>query len=169
MDKMFAPYMTYGKMVKSHWTDNVFKLIENMDKTADFVRGVAVEHWGRYQTLKAWEQNWKTNSGGFRERFTGDIEEVEQERISYETELKISDVSPENKVRFITPDYKAKFEVKDFGRVKVNGEVRRVAYIDDYHFYFLDRKTGRAGGCYHICEFAELCESRGIDIQPIGK
>lgn len=167
MNRDFAPYMTYGKKVESHWTGSVYKLIEDMSVTASVVLGVDVNRWERYHTLKTWERNWEQNSAGFRERFPRNIEEVKQERISYETELKVSDITPCDKIRFIDSSYNTKFEIKNFGRVKVGKEIRRVVYIDDYHFYLMDTKTEKTGVCYHICQFAEQCENQGIEVQQI--
>ena len=70
-------------------------------------------------------------------------------------------MTPANKIRFITPDYTTKFEVMDLGRVKVNGKVQKVYYIDDYHFGFV------GGLAYHICQYAEVCERSDIEVKPL--
>jgi hypothetical protein len=80
---------------------------------------------------------------------------------SYETELQITDIEPANKIQFITPNYKTKFEVKNLDSILVNGESRRVIFLDETHFQF------EKGSCYHICQWAELCDKNGIEINPI--
>ena len=72
----------------------------------------------------------------------------------------------EKGIRFITPDYKEKFRIKDGGSIRVtyqDGEIRDRAcrYIDDYHL--------EAGNnLYHICEYAELIEACGAEIIPLS-
>jgi len=39
--------------------------------------------------------------------------------------------------------------------------VQRVIYLDSHHFQFW------GGFCYHICEFAELCEKNGNIVEPV--
>ena len=159
MDKKFARYMGYGKRVAGR-DGTVYKLIEEAEDK-DAVKAVREDNLKRYDLLTAWVQNWDSNSCGFRERFTGDIEDCRKERESYEEAVSVAEVIPCDKVRFINPDYQKKFEVDNFADVLVNGEKRTVAYIDDYHFQFI-------GGCvYHICQFAELCSMNGIEVSKL--
>ena len=161
MDKKFAKYMTYGKKVKSSWTENEFKLVEDMDKNKDFVKAVSLDNLNRYMLLKAWVSNWDANLCGFRDRFVGNIEECRIEKESYVEELKISDIEPIDKIRFITPDYETKFEVLNLTNVLVNGKSKKVAYIDECHFAFV------GDSCFHICEYAEICERNGLEVELI--
>lgn len=84
--------------------------------------------------------------------------------------MKISEITPHDKIRFITPSYETKFEVADLSLVSVNGTAARVAYIDEYHFTFVDKiNVNLYGGCFHICQFAEICEKENIEVKPIEK
>ncbi len=161
MDKNFARFMKWGKLVKN-LSNVTFKLVENMNDNSELVKAVNMDNWQRYELLKAWIRNWEANSMGFRERFTGNIEDCKVEMHSYEVELQISDIEPANKIRFITSDYKTKFEVMDFDIILVNGESKRVIYLDECHFQF------EKGSCYHICQWAEICEKNSIAIEHIA-
>ena len=118
MTKQFAKYMTYGKKVACSWTCVIFSLIENMDGNKETVRAVNLKNLRQYQMLNAWSRNWD-NDSKFRERFSagiekgehGTIEDCREKRKSYEVELKISDITAKDKIRFITPNYDTKFEV----------------------------------------------------------
>lgn len=158
MEKNFAKFMKWGKLVKNI-SNEVFKLIENMDNNKDIVKTVNMENWNRYDLLKAWIRNYESNSMGFRDRFDGNVEDCKNEMQSYETDLQITDIEPANKIRFITSDYKTKFEITDFDSVLVNGESRRAIYLDECHFQF------EKGNVYHICQWAEICEKNGIEIK----
>jgi hypothetical protein len=149
--------MKWGKLVKDT-KDNIYKLIENMNDNSEFIKVISMDNWQRYELLKAWIKNYESNSMNFRDRFTGNIEDCKTEMQSYETELSISDIEPANKIRFITSDYKEIFIITDFDSVLVNGELRKVIYLDEYHFQF------EKGNCYHICQWAEICEKNGIEI-----
>lgn len=161
MEKNFARFMKWGKLVK-YSSNEVFKLVENMSDSNELVKAVNMGNWQRYELLKAWINNWESDSMGFRDRFTGNIEDCKVEKQSYETELKISDIEPANKIRFITSDYKTKFEITDFDSVLVNGEPKRAIYLDEYHFQF------EKGSCYHICQWAEICERNIIEVKQIA-
>ena len=162
MVKQYAKYMKYGKVVECSWTAEHYKLIEDMDESKDTVKAVAVDNWRRYELLGAWIRNWNKDEK-FRERFTGNIEECTKEHDGYETELRIADVTPANKIRFITSEYKTIFEADDLSLVKVDGKAKRAYYIDECHFGFV------GGLAYHICQFAEICERSGIEVKPIEK
>lgn len=159
MDKKFAKYMNYGKRV-TDCNGTVYKLIEEAEGK-ETVKAVREDNLKRYDLLTAWVRNWDTNSGSFRERFTGDIEDCRKERVGYEESVNVAKIIPCDKVRFISSDYKTKFEVDNFSEVLVNGERRTVVYLDDYHFKFI------GGWTYHICQYAELCEKNGIEVSRL--
>lgn len=165
MNKAYRKFMRWGSLVKSTYSGNEYKTIEQMTEDTDTVLAVGVENWNRWELLKAWERNWERDAA-FRERFDKDIDACVEERKSYEVILNVDYITPEDVIRFITPDYKTKFTVKNFGTVKVNGKIRRVFYLGQCHFGFLTEKNGE-GDIFHICEFAELCERNGIDVQKI--
>jgi len=158
MEKNYARFMKWGKLVKFP-SGETFILIENMDNGSDFVKAVNMDNWRQYELLKAWISNYESNSMGFRKRFTGNIEDCKTEMAGYETKLQISGLEPANKIRFITSDYKTRFEITDFDSVLVNGEPRRAIFLDEYHFQFEN------GSCYHICQWAEICEKNGIEVK----
>lgn len=163
--KTLRKYMRYGKLVESDWTGETYKLLDDMDEDKEFVKAVNTSDLRRYELLTAWVRNWDSDSSGFRKRFEEngeDIEAVRAERESLITELKCDNVSTADKVRFITPNYENRFEVKNLGKVLVNGKVKQVYYIDEYHFGFIEN------GCiYHICKFAERAERNGIKVEPL--
>lgn len=71
----------------------------------------------------------------------------------------------EKGIRFITPDYKELFRIKDGDRIRVitdTGEKldRESRYIDDYHL-----EVGN--NLYHICEFAERMHQAGNTVIPL--
>lgn len=167
MDRKYAKYMKYGKTVKSRLTGKTFKLVEDMDEKKSTVEVVNIENKARYDLLGAWIRNWEQNCCGFRERFEGNIEDCRKERQSYVEKVKISDVEPNDVIRFITPGYETKFEVKDLSVVSVGGKLARVVYVDDYHFSFAYCDMSIWCGCFHICQYAELCERNGIEVKPI--
>jgi len=168
MDKCFAGYMRCGKLVKTMDTGEVFKLVADMDENKDIVRAVSFSNLRRFELLTAWDKNWEQNSYGFRDHFTENIEDCRIERQNYIEELNIADLFPHNTIRFITPNYETKFEVRDLSCVSVNGVAARATYIDEYHFTFVDKiNTSFYGGCFHICQFAEICEREGVEVKEI--
>ena len=70
----------------------------------------------------------------------------------------------EKLIRFITPQYKTLFYIKDGGLIKVTGKdgrvfIQKCKYLDEYHV--------RIGyETYHICQYAELCERFGYVVVP---
>ena len=159
MEKKYAKYMRYGKTVEC---DNVvYQLIEDMNSEADNVRVIAMSCKERYYRLIAWIRNWESNNMGFRDRFTDNIEDCKIEKQSYEIEIKIENVFPCDMIRFINSDYKEKFKVKNFSMISLNGDPKQVYYIDECHFGFVN------GWCYHICEFAEICEKNNAIVEQI--
>lgn len=171
MIKEFAKYMTWGKLVESMHTGSVYKLIEDMDKKKDVVRAVSMENWKRYELLKAWIRNYDQAASGFRDKFSQeDAAGWKEEKQGYEVELKIDYVKPCDRIRFITPDYNVRFEAVNLSLISVNGKAARVFYLDETHFGFVDTfSVNLYGGCFHICQFAELCERNDIEVKPLEK
>lgn len=166
MNQEFARYMMWGKRVKG--LTNEYKLVENMDGNKETVKAVNMDNWNRYELLTAWVRNWEQNSIGFRDRFKGDIKECEIERVSYEEEVEIRDIEPNNKVRFVTVKGNTIFETLDLSRILVNGVAAMVVYMDECHFTFADKiSTNLYGGCFHIDQFAEICKNNGVEISLI--
>lgn len=151
MVKAFAKYMTWGKEVESTYTGEVYKLIQDMSETQPTVLAVNMKNWRRYELLKAWSRN-----------HVGVTDEQRAEMQRYEEFLEIDAVMPHNMIRFITSDYKTRFEVRNLSMVLVNGKALRVFFHDACHFGFV------GGSSYHICEFAELCERNGINVEPVA-
>ena len=170
MIKQFAKHMKRGKCVESSWTGSRFVLVEDMSESKADVKVVAVGKMDRYRTLKAWVENWEANRWSFRQRFTQkDVSGWKMEMSGLEEDLRVADLKPANFVRFITPEYKDKFKARDLSMVVVNGKVRRVVYLDEAHFTFADGEgMNLFGGCYHICQFAELCKQNNIEVKPVA-
>ena len=172
MDAKYAKYMRSGKTVKSKSTGIVYHLVEDMQENEPTVKAVASTSYNDYQMCKAWIRNWDSDMPGFRKRFqenTGSIEDIRAKGTAYEKDIAVSDVEPADKIRFITPDYKDIFHVRDLGAVSVNGKVAHVTYIDATHFTFMDTFAMNVyGGCFHICQFAELCEKEKITLKKIS-
>jgi len=165
MEKTYAEYMKWGKLVKNVATGKIYKLVEDMNGEKDDVRVVSMNNLDRYNLLHAWVRNWEQNSMGFRESFTGNIEDCKVEVQGYEEYVNITDIEPHNTIRFITSNYQDKFRVKDLSDILMDGNVRKVVYLDETHFTFT---VGSGGfGCFHICQYAELCEKNGIEVLPI--
>lgn len=81
--------------------------------------------------------------------------------------LAFNEIEPIDKVRFITPNYKLLFEVKNLEKVRLkNGELRIVQYLDDYHFAFLDEE-GEFKNSYHIAQYAEYYNVDGNNVHKI--
>lgn len=166
IEKGLRKYMRYGNTVAHDKTGVVYKLLDDMDENMEFVKAVNTSNLKRYDLLSAWVRNWDSDSSGFRKRFEEngeDIEAVRAERESLITEVKCDDVSTADKVRFITPNYETLFEVKNLGKVLLNGKVRQVFFIDECHFGFVEN-----GNIYHICEFAELAEKHNAKVEPLA-
>ena len=71
----------------------------------------------------------------------------------------------EKGIRFITPDYKDIFRLKDGDRIRIirkDGDTmnRRCRYIDDFHVEVGDY-------CFHICEFAEKMQGINAKVIPL--
>lgn len=128
-----------------------------MKESKETVKAVNAKNLSRYELLKAWSQN-----------HVGVTDEQAQEMQGYEEEINIVDILPHEIIRFITSDYKTKFVTKDLSTVSVNGTVARVAFLDECHFTFVDKiAMNLYGGCFHICQFAEICEKNGIEVKAI--
>ncbi len=166
MDKQYAKFMRCGKLVINR-TGEAFKLLDNMDERHDDVAAILVKNEDRYRLIRCWQRNW-ANDESFRARFKEDIVKLAAEADAYEERILVADVEPANYVRFITSSYKEKFKVRDLDCVMVNDEKRMVVYVDETHFSFADGKGSNLfGGCFHICQYAELCEKNGIRVAPI--
>lgn len=168
MEQLLAKYMKYGKLVKNNQTGTVFKLIAGMDEYKENVKAVPIDSWRRYELLTAWSRNWDSNAYSFRERFTENIEDCRAERMSYEVEIRVEDVFPDNDVNFVNLDGTTKMTVKDLTVIRVNGIRALVVYDDECHFYF---GTGIAmnlyGGTLHKYQFAEICDEHSVKIELI--
>ena len=165
MKKEYRRFMRWGSLVKNSRTGEMYKTIEAMDENKENVMAVPVEHFKRWELLRAWERNWKQDLA-FRDRFGDNIESCIDERRGYEVSLLIEEITPEDKIRFITPDYQTKFTVKNFGQIMVNGKARKVFYLGECHFGFLTDRDGE-GDIFHICEFAEICEGNAVHVEKI--
>lgn len=71
----------------------------------------------------------------------------------------------EKGIRFITPDYKELFRVKDGGKVHIISpdgaeSDKECRYIDEYHAQI-------GSNIYHICEFAEIMERNSNTVKPL--
>lgn len=111
---------------------------------------VSEEVQARYKLLCVWAANGRIT------------EEQERERCSYEELLPVDDLEPDDYIRFITSSYKDLFRVRNLSYITINGEARRVVYIDPTHFY-----TVPGINCYHICEFAERMEQFKAEVKAI--
>lgn len=70
----------------------------------------------------------------------------------------------EKGIRFIDSHYNFKFRIPDGGQIRIiagpdDVETHTCRFIDDYHLE-VDHNL------YHICEFAELMESKGYKVEP---
>lgn len=150
MVKQFAKYLKFGNRVESTWSGEMYFLVQKVEDGASVVDAVREDNWNRYLLLRTWNNN-----------HVGLTEEQKKEMSGYVESLKISTITPRDKVRFITSGYDTKFEVETFHKVLVDGKPRRVIFLDPYHFAF------EGGTFYHICEFAELCERNGVVVEPL--
>lgn len=168
MERLFAKYMKSWKRVRNPKANVTYKLIADMDEQEDTVKAVQMDSWRRYELLTAWCRNWDNDTQGFRDRFTENIESCREERLSYEKEIRIEDVFPDNEVSFVNLDGTTKMTVKDLTVIRVNGIRALVVYDDDYHFHF---GTGIAmnlyGGTFHKHQFAEICDRHSVKMELI--
>ena len=104
--------------------------------------------------MRTWLQN------GVAER-DGKVKEYKTEMKVMVATLKCENIVPTDKVKFITPHYDTLFEVANLGNVRFNGEVKRVIFLDGYHFIF------EGGSGFHICQFSELAEEYGWKVEPV--
>ena len=139
-------YMKYGKRVL--FRGNGYRLIEDMPDEGDLVNVVPQHSYERYHTLLERKRKGVITDAG------------NEELNALPLKIKIDESLPGNRIRFINSRYDTLFEVGDLEDVTVNGKQKKVFYIDDYHFGFVN------GPFYHICEFAELCERNGITVTP---
>ena len=175
MDKQFAKHMKWGKYVKNPATNQTYKLIEDMNSEKETVRVVNLSNWERYRCLGAWIQNYESNCFNFRDRHNADdVEKWKAERLTYEEEQNIADVIPQNRIPFITPDYKKLFTVTELDIVEFvtsDGETEQRRVIADdcetdgfnaCHFHFEGYSH-----CWHVCEFASKVNPSGDKVRPI--
>ena len=168
MNKKYVKYLRFGHLIKSNWSENEYELVEWPESEQETVKAVAVENSRRYQLLSAWSLNWDKDSS-FRERFGEDIEACRTERVGYVEELRVADITPINKVRFIDSHYGTKFEIQTLSTILVNGRPAKAVYIDPTHFRLIetDINTRMWGDTFHVCQFAELCEKSNIKVVPV--
>lgn len=160
MDKEFAKYMKYGKLVTHTPDGENYKIVDiefgfgnKLDK--DSVKCVAKCNLNRYELLRAWSNN-----------HVGLTEDQRQEMNDYMVELPFDDLEPANTVRFITPHYENLFEVKDLSIVMVNDTPYRVVYQDETHMDLRNPDGSYGMGTFHICEFAEKTLNHGARVEP---
>ena len=154
--KQIVPYMRYGKLVSAGST--VYKLLTDLHEGDSTVAAVPLSQARRYELLDTWSKNG-----------VGLTKEQEEERKNLRAELPVEDLSPANRIRIINSNYQTLFTVPDCGEITLNGNSRHVVYIDDYHFYiFSDEgwESGVPNSCFHIAEFAEICEKRHLSCTP---
>ena len=151
MDKALLKYMSYGKMVKAK-NGATYRIICNVKGNDTNVKVVSKDKYAFYHHTK--EQIRR-----------GIISKEEGEKVieTYLNELPVEDIEPADEVRFINSKYETLFKVPDLGYILENGKKKRVVYLDDYHFTFTE---GTCYGCFHICQYAEICERNGITVVP---
>lgn len=74
-----------------------------------------------------------------------------------------AELNEPKEIRFITPEYKELFRIKDGGQILISykdgtRKAMTCKYLDAYHFL--------AGRVYHICEFAERMKAIGAHVVP---
>ena len=153
MDKKFVPYINYGKRVRSSYTGEDYVVVDKETRKPEkaTLLCVAVSNWSRYKLLNAWIMN-----------KVGSMEEHRKEMGRYEVKLRVASITPIDEIRFLNEMYETMFKVQNLQNVLVNGITKRVYYIDEYHFGFVD------GGAYHISEFMERCNRDGVKVQSIS-
>ena len=156
MEKKLMEYMRIGH--KAEYAGKEYSLLDSIKETCPTVKAVDMSNKCRYELLRAWSQN-----------HVGVTDAQRKEMLSYEEQIPTDALVPSDKIRFITSDYKTKFEVKNFDFVIVNEKKVQVAYLDAYHFAFVGQSLPLWGGCFHICHFAEICERNGNHVAPIQK
>ena len=151
--KHFYRHLRFGHRVRSLYTGEEYKLVEDLNDEGE-TKAVKPDDYDRYIRLSA-----KGNGN------LSEDEKTELERMI--VPIRYTGIEPADMVRFIDSQYNELFRVKNLGRILLDGKEKRVAYIDDYHFTFTDG----AGpyGCFHICQFAELVEKNGMQLEPVKK
>ena len=154
--KHFYRHLRFGHRVRSLYTEEEYKLVENRLKVKGKTKAVKTKDYSRYLELLS-----KKKNGNMSED-----EKIELERMI--VPIRYTDIEPADVVRFIDPQYNTLFKVKNLGKILMDGRELRVAYVDDYHFSFCTEGSDPYG-CLHICEFAELVEKNGIKLEPVKK
>ena len=162
MQKTALRYMTYGRIVG--YKGEEYKLLGDMGEAeAGQVKAVRMAEKRRYELLLAWSRN---QSSGLKE-------EEQKEMGALVRLIPCKDCVPVEKVRFINSDYKTLFTVTAGDKVNINGRAYEVYPLDEgaYHISLVDENGDNAcvtyGGCFHICQFAELAEKNGWDVSPV--
>lgn len=154
MVKSFIRYIRFGHRVRSLYTGEEYKLVEDLKEEGE-TKAVKTKDYSRYLELTAKETS-----------NLSEIEKIELERMI--VPIRYTGIEPADVVRFIDPHYNTLFKVKNLGKILLDGQEKRVVYIDDYHFTFCTEGTNPYG-CLHICQFAEMVEKNGIKLEPVKK
>lgn len=169
MEKKFVRFIDYGKRLLHKNTKKEYIVVDTdvtrnarKQQDAELFDFLCVEraNYSHYERLGAWIRN---------NVDPAKTESYKIERASFEMLLKCDEVESLNEIEFITPAYKEKFKVRNFGWVSLStsDKPKQVVYYDATHFGFLS-ETGYVSNVYHICQFAEMCERNGIEVKPYG-
>lgn len=150
----FAEHIGFGSRIRDIYTGEVYCTVEDeFSRDTDGTECVAEKDYKQYLNLKSKEE-------------IGALSEEEKKRLSaMVTYADAASFETADTVRFITPEYKTLFCVRNLGRVIVNGSEKRVVYLDPTHFTFTE--GAGAFGCFHICQFAELVEKARWTVEPV--
>lgn len=159
---MNKQYMNYGRIVR--YSDTEYRLIQDMDEAENGnVKAIRLNDYRRYDLLRAWSRN-----------HVGLTEEQRQEMDSLVCFIPCDECVPTDKIRFIDPNYNTLFTVTNGDTVRVNGSEYEVYALDEgaYHIALIDKDGHNAanvyGGCFHICQFAEIAEKNNWNVEPVA-
>lgn len=173
MNDFMVSKMKYGNKVAKDGVE--YRLIDVPDQNG-LVSAVTMADYEKWDRLRAWIHNYIKS-----ERFKQGMEEkgkplemLKAEKREYEVKLDLKTFKPADMVRFIEPDYKEKFRIRNGEQICIIGtdsKLYTVVFIDDYHMeLFQEKDSGMVSeGVYHICEFAEFCSRNGLTVRPAGK
>lgn len=102
---MATPYMRPNSCVRDKLTGEVYVLLEGTKPDSVKLKVVPFSLWSRHALLCAWEKNWEQNYMGFCSRLPQPIEEVREERKSYEAIVNVTDVLPKGWIDFRIEDW----------------------------------------------------------------
>ena len=161
MEKKYYRFLKMGNLVSLN--GEVYKLQGNLsDAEGGLVPAVKAGEYERYNLLCTWSWNG-----------VGITEEQRDEMESLVHQIPCEECEPADVVRFIDSSYNTKFKVRSGDDVNVNGKRYKAFYRDSYHFVFADEDGHDPfrsyGGCFHICQFAEICEKNGVEVAPAGE